>query len=488
MISEGADSRMKAIITFLALALVISILVLVPTLAAPYASMHGEVTIYDCARAMVFCFIIAAIAAVVIRRAENYGSYLLKLFAFALLLRMVIGTAIFVFNGQDFFGGDAWTYDYYGYQQLLGWGGDKFAQSQADVFVGQGIGSGWGMVYLVAGIYRILGRNMLAIQFFNAVLGAATGPIIFMCALHVFSNSRVAKVAAIAVAFYPSLVLWSAQGLKDGPIVFSLALCILATLKLGQKLSGTYLATLVVSLCCVLALRFYVFYMLLAAIVGAFLIGMRAVSAQSVARQVVVVMAVGLSLTYFGITRYASAQFDTYATFEQLNLSRMDASQSARSGFGRDVDVSTTTGVLTAIPMGMLYLLFAPFPWQLGSLRQSLTLPEMIVWWASFPMLVLGLWFSIKYRLRQMSPILIFTSMLSLAYSVFQGNVGTAYRQRAQLLVFYFLFVAVGAVMLKEKREEKARRTQEERRIASKPKPRWKPGKTPHKDQIPVER
>lgn len=477
---------MKSIITFLSLALIISILVLVPTLAAPYAAMHGEVTVYDCARAMVFCFVAAVIAAFVIRRAENHGSYLLKLFAFALLLRIVIGTTIFVFNGQNFFGGDAWTYDYYGYQQLLGWGGDKFAQSQANIFIGEGIGSGWGMVYLVAGIYRIVGRNMLAVQYFNSVLGAATGPIIFMCAIHVFNNSRVAKLAAIAVAFYPSLVLWSAQGLKDGAIVFSLALCILATLKLGQKLSGTYLATLVFSLCCVLALRFYVFYMLLAAIAGAFLIGMRAVSAQSIARQFAVVMIVGLSLTYFGITRYASAQFDTYATFEQLSLSRTDASLTARSGFGRDVDVSNTTGVLTAIPMGMLYLLFAPFPWQFGSLRQSLTLPEMIVWWISFPMLVLGLWFSIKYRLRQMSPILIFTSMLSLAYSVFQGNVGTAYRQRAQLLVFYFLFVAVGAVMLKEKREEKARQAKEER-LAAQRGPRWKAAKTPPKDQMQVE-
>ena len=43
--------------------------------------------------------------------------------------------------------------------------------------------------------------------------------------------------------------------------------------------------------------------------------------------------------------------------------------------------------------------------------------------------------------------------MLTLAYSVFQGNVGTAYRQRSQLLVFYFIFVAVGAVLVKEKRE-----------------------------------
>jgi heme O synthase-like polyprenyltransferase len=55
------------------------------------------------------------------------------------------------------------------------------------------------------------------------------------------------------------------------------------------------------------------------------------------------------------------------------------------------------------------------------------------------------------------SPILIFTVMLTVAYSVFQGNVGTAYRQRAQLLVFYFIFVAVGFVLMKEKREERKR-------------------------------
>jgi hypothetical protein len=106
--------------------------------------------------------------------------------------------------------------------------------------------------------------------------------------------------------------------------------------------------------------------------------------------------------------------------------------------------------------------LFAPFPWQLENLRQSIALPEMIIWWSAFPLLVLGLWFAIKYRWRQVFPILMFTVMLSLAYSVFQGNVGTAYRQRAQLLVFYFIFVAVGLVLVKEKQEERSRRNKEE--------------------------
>jgi hypothetical protein len=57
--------------------------------------------------------------------------------------------------------------------------------------------------------------------------------------------------------------------------------------------------------------------------------------------------------------------------------------------------------------------------------------------------------------------------MLTLAYSVFQGNVGTAYRQRAQLLVFYFIFVAVGSVLVKEKRDERRRRAAEQLRLAT---------------------
>jgi len=245
--------------------------------------------------------------------------------------------------------------------------------------------------------------------------------------------------------------------LKDGPIVFFLALSILATLKLGERISLKHVAVLLCSLIAVLSLRFYVFYMLSVAIGGSFVIGMKELTTTTFFRQLVIIIMLGLGLTYFGVTRLANVQIGRYATLESVQRSRLDAARSAESGFGRDLDVSTTTGALSVIPVGMLYLLFAPFPWQLVSLRQSLTLPEMIVWWASFPMLVLGLWFSIKYRLRMISPILIFTVMLTLAYSVFQGNVGNAYRQRAQLLVFYFIFVAVGYVLMLEKREEKNR-------------------------------
>jgi 4-amino-4-deoxy-L-arabinose transferase-like glycosyltransferase len=386
------------------------------------------------------------------------GQFLTHLFVGGLLLRMVLGTVIYIFNLQDFFGGDALTYDFFGDALIRAWDGDRFYQTLVDMYTGGSGGGGWGMLYLVAGVYRLIGRNMLAIQFVNAVVGAATAPIIYYISHHIFGNTRVARIAALFTAFFPSLILWSSQGLKDGPIVFLLALSTLATLKLGEKLNLKYLVVLIFSLLALFSMRFYIFYLMAAAIGGAFVIGMRPMTAQSFVRQFLIIIAIGLAFTYFGMTRFASTQIENYGNLEAVQRSRLDAAQTGKSGFAKEADVSTASGALSAIPVGMTYLLFAPFPWQLASLRQSITLPEMIVWWLSFPLLILGLWFTIKYRLRQVSPILLFTSMLTFAYSLFQGNVGTAYRQRSQLLIFYFIFIAVGYVLFMEKREDKKRR------------------------------
>lgn len=454
---------MNALLTLFYLLLCVGIVIFVPPLVVPYVADYGAFTAVDAAKAVLLCTALAAVVGVYAYKRETDGPFLLRLFVAALLARIIVAIVIFCFRGQDFFGGDALTYDYYGVAQLEGWFGDKYYLAVAQQFVRSGEGSGWGMVYLVAAVYGLIGRNMLAVQLMNSVIGAATAVVIFLCAQHVFHNFRVARLAGIAVAFYPSLVLWSAQGLKDGPIVFLLALAILCTLKLGEKLALKYIVALACALIALFALRFYVLYMICVAIVGAFVIGMQQVTATSFARQFSAIILLGLALTYVGVTRSAGLQYERFGNLERLQRSRLDLARSADSGFGRDVDVSSTSGAISTIPLGVLYLLFAPFPWQITSLRQSITLPEMVIWWASFPLLVLGLWFAIRYRLRMISPILIFTVMLTLAYSVFQGNVGTAYRQRAQLLVFYFIFVAVGFVLVKEKREEKKRRDEEER-------------------------
>lgn len=449
---------MNAVLAIFGLLIVGLIVFVVPTVVAPHAVDYGTFTTFDSAKAVLLCSVLASFAGWVFYRQRDNGLFLLRIFVAALLIRVLLGTIIFMFNGREFFGGDAIHYDYYGLAQLSAWQGDRYFNALMGMYISGGLAGAWGMVYMVAGIYALLGRNILAVQMVVAVMGAATAPVIYLVASHVFQNARVARFSAFAVAFYPSLVLWSSLGLKDGPIVFFLAVAILATLRLGEKFSVKYIAILVLALFSVLTFRFYVFYMIFAAVAGAFVLGMQKVTASNFVRQFAVIILIGLALTYLGVTRYANVHLTYYTRLDRVQRSRQDAASTANSAYGQGLDVSTGEGALKTIPIGMVYLLFAPFPWQLTSLRQSITLPEMLVWWASFPLLILGLWFSIRYRLRQISSVLIFTVMLSLGYSIFQGNVGNAYRQRSQLLVFYFIFVGVGYVLLLEKREERKRR------------------------------
>ena len=439
----------------------------------------------DGAPATLFALPIAASVGWGISRMKEDRPFLFRLFVSAFLVRVLIGTLIYGFSLQGFFGGDALTYDYFGNALVQVWDGNKSYQVAVDVFSGGGSSSGWGMLYMVAVIYKVIGQNMLAVQYVNSILGAATAPIAFLIAMEIFPNKRVARVCALLSAFFPSLVLWSSQGLKDGPIVFLLALSMFATLKLGNRFSFKYLTALALCLCGLLTLRFYVFYIVVLAIIAGFILGRRRLTAQSFARQLIILMVIGLALAYFGVSRYATQQFDAYGSFQQLQRMRLDASQSAGSGFGQDVDVSTPAGAIGAIPLGLSYLILAPFPWQMASARSIITLPEMVIWWCSLPLLVLGLWFTIKYKLREVAPILIFTTLLTLTYSILQGNVGTAYRQRAQLLVFYFVFVAVGFVLVREKREAAARRRAKEK-SESRGRLRWGPDRARGEDHMPA--
>ena len=408
--------------------------------------------------ALAICVAASVPSIFVLSRAKDERRFLFRVFLLAVLARIIVATIIFRAGGEGFFGGDANTYDIFGQSLLQSWHGDAYHTARYAGFIRSGAGA-WGMLYVVAIVYQFIGENRFAIQLLNASVGSSTAIVIYYAAQSLFSNTRVSRVAAILVAFFPSLILWSSQALKDGLIILALSLGILATLRLMDKITIGYVIVLAVCLLGLLSLRFYIFYMMVAAVAGSFVLGMKTVNAQGFVQRFIAIGVIGLAFTWFGVLRDAGNQLERYGNLQAIQRSREDQA-SAGSGFNKDVDVGTTEGALTAIPIGLVYLLFAPFPWDMATLRQTITLPEMIVWWCMFPLLVLGLWYALRHRLRQVAPIVTFTTMLTLAYSLFQGNVGTAYRQRSQLLIFYFIFVAVGGVLLKERAEDRRRQAQ----------------------------
>ncbi len=402
--------------------------------------------------AIIAVTMISILAIWAFRHYADDKEYVTKIFLVALAARLGFGLFVHVFDLRDFFGGDANTYDFFGNRLMEIWSGRSVVNDLTSRRAMATSGAGWGMNYFVAAIYMVVGRNMLAAQSICGVIGAATAPMVYICAKKIFDNIRVAKYSALFIALFPSFIIWSSQLMKDGLIIFLLVLAMTMILQLQERVSYAGAAILAASLFGIMSLRFYIFYMVVVAVAGSFLVGTKN-SFQSIVGRTASIVILGLMLTYFGVVRTANVDLDRFGNLEAVQRSRLDQALSAKSGFGADVDVSTTEGAMAAIPIGLTYLMLAPFPWQVGNLRQTITLPEGLLWWAMIPFMIAGFWYSLRHRLRRAFPILIFSTTLTLAYSIFQSNVGTAYRQRTQIQVFLFMFIAVGWVLFKEKRE-----------------------------------
>src|SRR5258705_251588 len=258
--------------------------------------------------ALAVCAAITLPTVIILARGGPERTFLLRLFVIGLLIRLLVGAIIYVAHFEEFFGGDANTYDTFGQALMAAWHGDIAQAAAYQSFVSSGAGA-WGMLYLVAGVYELIGRNMLAIQFINAAVGAATPAVIYYIAQNLFKNARVARLAALLTCFFPSLVLWSSQALKDGIIVLAVALAILTTLRLVERITVPNVLIVTACLLVLLSLRFYIFYMMSAAVVGAFVIGMKSVSAKGLVGRFLAIAVIGLFFTWFGVLRSASTQF-----------------------------------------------------------------------------------------------------------------------------------------------------------------------------------
>ncbi|MCX7639442.1 MAG: phospholipid carrier-dependent glycosyltransferase [Pyrinomonadaceae bacterium] len=383
------------------------------------------------------------------------------LFILALAVRAVFGSIAYYADFWTYFASDARAYNEFGKILADHYSGLINITKENDPLLYHRFfsfsGPGWGMYHLIAFLYLFTDQNPVAGNFFCASISSGAVPIVYMLAREIYSNRRVALISSLLVGFMPGFINWSSFMLKDGMIMFFLALSILLVIRLQKEFKLLYVVLLLVSLVGIISLRFYIFPMLAVAILASFIVGVRTDdTAVSVFRRVFALVVLGTALTYIGALRSVSEDLQKYATLERVNISRLDLARSAASGFQEEADVSTVEGAVAVLPAGFVNLMFAPFPWQVTSLRAALTQPEMLVWWLMIPFLIKGLSYSIKRKLRETLAILIFSLMLTISYSIFQGNIGTAYRQRTQIQVFLFIFVAVGWVVTREKRENEA--------------------------------
>lgn len=375
--------------------------------------------------------------------------FLTKVFFWTILIRYSLAVVLNIFVTDSAFAatfwGDSHTYDLGGYEMSLKWSGEPITTVYMSTAV-----SGYGWVYFVGAIYYVFGRNSLLVQLVNGLIGGITVLVIYAIAVRLFDRAA-ARWAALFMAFFPQMVFWSTGMYKDPATLLCIAVAMYAVVGLRERLSPSMVTFFVVSLLALFALRFYIAYFVLFATLATLVFGQRR-SPVRVAVTYTLLGAVLYGVITIGVRRETLERQATYLTLERLQTTREDQATWGRSGFGQEYDVSTPGGALAALPIGLLYLIFAPFPWAAAGLRQALVVPETLVWYALMPAFVRGVRVAVKRNLSAIMPIAVFAVSLTVAYALMQGNVGTAYRQRTQVTMFFFIFMGVGLVERRRRR------------------------------------
>jgi hypothetical protein len=228
------------------------------------------------------------------------------------------------------------------------------------------------------------------------------------------------------------MILWSSIALKDMLSTLLLVFALYFCLSLRERVTLGNLAGTLLPVLAILSIRFYLVYFVGFAIVASLIFERGSRLLTGVYKQLGVVAAGLALLGVLGLTERTEQEMDLIS-LEQASAYRRGMALSANSGFDVEVDVSTPGNALAYLPIGMAHLLWAPFPWQMVSLRPLLAAPETVFWWFLFPATIRGIVFAIRRRFSETSALLIFSATLLCGYSLVHGNVGSAFRQRAQI-------------------------------------------------------
>jgi len=322
-----------------------------------------------------------------------------------------------------------------------------------------------GWRYFSTLFYYLLGiRSQMALAIFNGFLNSLTVLVIYKVAREFFSR-RASVFAASAAVIMPGFLIWSALTIKETWLILFEITVLFTVLRLSRRFSpltvAIYIPLAIVLVALSLAFRFYVMWFLIGGAAVAFV----CLRSQRPLRAAGLGMA-GVALLFILLSGLRVVRFDPVGLAEarvaELTVFRNNISDYSQAGTNSavqlDYDTSTPVGALKMLVVGGFYVLLSPFPWQVfGSTRQIAALPDVLLWWY----LVLGFILpGFRYAWNRQRGILLaalaFFLPLFMFYSMMFGNIGLAYRQRAQLMPFLLVLVAAGyASRHRELEEEK---------------------------------
>jgi hypothetical protein len=298
-------------------------------------------------------------------------------------------------------------------------------------------------------VYYLFGPEPVYIQLVNITLGALTPLVVFRIVLAVYRVEKLARVVALLVAFFPSFVYWSCLMLKDPLSIFSISLLVLAVVRLREGFRLMPLITMPLALLALLGIREYLFFVCLFLIVASYLPveGRRTVPLLLTMASLVLLMGAVTYFAGFGVLGSDYIRQSHYFDIEYINQSRINISHGSGAFF--DAPETAVWGESFAssarAALAALYFFFVSIDLsQIGSLRQLMALPEILVILCLLPSLARGLRYSWMHERQASLPLAVFAFGLLVVYGSAATNMGAMFRWRMQALPLLLTFMVYG--------------------------------------------
>ena len=294
--------------------------------------------------------------------------------------------------------------------------------------------------YMNAAAIRLLGNPEWALVVLNVFAALWTILVAYVVARACFGR-QAAKGTAVLVALFPSMILWSVLNIRDAIATLDVTLIVYLAVRLNTRPRLRDVALLVLGIILLTSIRDYMGILVL----GGLGLGMAGSLrpdrlGSTLAIGIVLMVVLVFSLQQGGVLSTESLE----NPLQSASVLRTNLQQDASSAFGEGFEIDTPGQVLRYLPVGLTFFLFAPFPWAVTSTLQLFTLPEVLLWYSLVPFVILGFKQSAA---RETRPALLALGVLLVTvttYALVEGNFGTAYRHRAQMMPLFFIFAGKG--------------------------------------------
>ena len=388
-----------------------------------------------------------------------------RIFVWAFLARAVVGIVAYlltVYTEVPFLE-DALWYEEVGYSVAQEWLSGRWGALDT---LPAGVQMAKPVVATIASFYYVTGGTR-TLPLLLVAYGAITAIIpvyVYWIGIELGAPERAAKGAGWLVALSPAFVLFSGSLHKEGLILLSLSVAAYHALRLQSRWQPRSFITLVLSLLVLFALRYYIAIVVCGAVVLG-LVSVRRANRPGASTRITVPMLIrqgAIVAAFVGIMATLGFQESADRPLEesregllvQVDQYRRDLAMYGQSGYLPEADASTPQGAAEFAPIGLLYFLAAPFPWQTGSLRQNLVIPETAFWVLLYPVVVVGVARSFRVNRPGTVMLMAATGGMCIVYALMSGNIGIAYRMRTQVWLLWAPFAAWGWEAWRERRRQ----------------------------------